>query len=93
MIRRATLTILLGAATAFAQEIPDRPEKLQFAPIRFETPRQGHESLANRRIAEQNGLIRIFRRGDRRERNAVRDRPFPHAGPGKTVPSPKTCCA
>jgi zinc protease len=39
MIRRATLTILLGAATAFAQEIPDRPEKLQFAPITFETPR------------------------------------------------------
>ena len=39
MIRRATLTILLGAATAFAQEIPDRPEKLQFAPIKFETPR------------------------------------------------------
>ena len=39
MIRGATLTILLGAATAFAQEIPDRPEKLQFAPIKFETPR------------------------------------------------------
>ena len=39
MIRRAALTILLGAATAFAQDIPDRPEKLSFAPIRFETPR------------------------------------------------------
>jgi len=39
MIRRATLTILLGVATAFAQDIPDRPEKLQFAPIKFETPR------------------------------------------------------
>lgn len=39
MIRRATIAMLLGAATAFAQEIPDRPEKLQFEPIRFETPR------------------------------------------------------
>ena len=39
MIRQVTLTILLGAATAFAQDIPDRPEKLSFAPIRFETPR------------------------------------------------------
>ena len=39
MIRRATLTILLGVATAFAQEIPDRPEKLKFEPIKFETPR------------------------------------------------------
>jgi zinc protease len=39
MVRRATLTILLGAATALAQDIPDRPEKLRFAPIRFETPR------------------------------------------------------
>jgi zinc protease len=39
MMRRATLTILLGAATAVAQDIPDRPEKLSFAPIKFETPR------------------------------------------------------
>ena len=39
MIRRATIAILLGAATAFAREIPDRPEKLKFEPIRFETPR------------------------------------------------------
>jgi len=39
MIRRATFTILLGAATALAQDIPDRPEKLRFAPIRFQTPR------------------------------------------------------
>jgi zinc protease len=39
MIRQVTLTILLGAATASAQDIPDRPEKLSFAPIRFETPR------------------------------------------------------
>jgi len=39
MIRHVTLTILLGAATAFAQDIPDWPEKLSFAPIRFETPR------------------------------------------------------
>jgi len=39
MIRQATLTVLLGAATAFAQDIPDRPEKLRFAPLRFETPR------------------------------------------------------
>jgi zinc protease len=39
MIRRTAWTILLGAATAFAQDIPDRPEKLTFAPIRFETPR------------------------------------------------------
>jgi zinc protease len=39
MIRRVTLSILLGVATAFAQEISDRPEKLQFAPIKFETPR------------------------------------------------------
>jgi len=39
MIHPATFTILLGAATAFAQDIPDRPEKLRFAPIRFETPR------------------------------------------------------
>ena len=37
MIRRATIAILLGAATAFAREIPDRPEKLKFEPIRFET--------------------------------------------------------
>jgi zinc protease len=39
MIRQATFVILLGAATALAQDIPDRPEKLQFSPIRFETPR------------------------------------------------------
>jgi len=39
MIRRATLTVLLGVTTAFAQDISDRPEKLQFAPIQFETPR------------------------------------------------------
>lgn len=39
MIRQATFVILLGAATAFAQDIPDRPEKLKFSPIRFETPR------------------------------------------------------
>jgi zinc protease len=39
MIRQATLTVLLGAATVFAQEIPDRPEKLGFAPARFDTPR------------------------------------------------------
>ncbi len=39
MIRRVTLTILLGVATAFAQNIADRPEKLNFAPIKFETPR------------------------------------------------------
>ncbi len=39
MIRHATFVILLGAATAFAQDIPDRPEKLKFSPIRFETPR------------------------------------------------------
>ena len=34
----------------------------------------------------------ISHRKDRRERKAVRDRIFSHAGPGKTVPSPKTCC-
>ena len=39
MIRRATLTILLGTATVLAQDFPDRPEKLRFAPIQFETPR------------------------------------------------------
>jgi zinc protease len=39
MIRRTALTLVLGAATAAAQDIPDRPEKLRFAPIRFETPR------------------------------------------------------
>ncbi len=39
MIRRAAVTILLGTATAFAQTIPDRPETLQFSPIKFETPR------------------------------------------------------
>jgi zinc protease len=39
MIRPATFTILLAAATAIAQDIPDRPEKLTFAAIRFETPR------------------------------------------------------
>lgn len=39
MIRRTALTLVLGAATAFSQDIPDRPEKLSFAPIRFETPR------------------------------------------------------
>ncbi len=39
MIRKVALTILLGTATAFAQTIPDRPEKLQFSPIKFETPR------------------------------------------------------
>ena len=39
MIRQAALTLVLGATTAFAQDIPDRPEKLKFPPIRFETPR------------------------------------------------------
>ena len=39
MIRQAALTLVLGATTALAQDIPDRPEKLRFAPIRFETPR------------------------------------------------------
>lgn len=39
MIRRATWAILFGATTVFAQELLDRPEKLQFKPIRFETPR------------------------------------------------------
>ena len=39
MIRQAALTLVLGATTVLAQDIPDRPEKLRFAPIRFETPR------------------------------------------------------
>lgn len=39
MIRHTALTLVLGATTAFAQDIPDRPEKLRFAPIRFEAPR------------------------------------------------------
>lgn len=39
MVRRALCTILLGATTALAQGIPDRPEKLAFAPLRFDTPR------------------------------------------------------
>ncbi len=39
MIRRTALTILLGVSTSFAQDIPDRPETLHFAPLRFETPR------------------------------------------------------
>jgi zinc protease len=39
MIRRTALTILLGVTTSFAQDIPDRPEKLRYAPLRFETPR------------------------------------------------------
>jgi zinc protease len=39
MIRRTALTILLGVTTSFAQDIPDRPEQLRFAPLRFETPR------------------------------------------------------
>jgi len=39
MIRRTALTILLGVTASFAQDIPDRPEKLRFAPLRFETPR------------------------------------------------------
>jgi zinc protease len=39
MIRPIAFTLVLGTAAAFAQDIPDRPEKLRFAPIRFETPR------------------------------------------------------
>lgn len=41
MTRRVALalTLSLGAAPAFAQAIPDRPEKLSFGPIRFDAPR------------------------------------------------------
>ncbi len=39
MIRPIAFTLVLGATAAFAQDIPGRPEKLSFAPIRFETPR------------------------------------------------------
>ena len=39
MIRPIAFTLVLGATAASAQDIPDRPEKLSFAPIRFETPR------------------------------------------------------
>jgi zinc protease len=41
MIRKATVTLLFAAASAavVAQQIPDRPEKLTFPPIKFDTPR------------------------------------------------------
>ena len=51
MIRRATMTMLLGVATVFAQDLPDRPEKLQFAPIKFDTPR-----AKDYKVKLQNGI-------------------------------------
>ena len=39
MIRKAAIPILLATTAALAQPIPDRPEKLAFAPIKFDTPR------------------------------------------------------
>jgi hypothetical protein len=39
MIRRASVTVLLAASTVLAQPIPDRPDKLVFSPIKFDTPR------------------------------------------------------
>jgi predicted Zn-dependent peptidase len=39
MIRRVVLPLLLGASCALAQGIPDRPEKLAFAPLGFQIPR------------------------------------------------------
>ncbi|HEX4824334.1 MAG TPA: pitrilysin family protein [Candidatus Polarisedimenticolaceae bacterium] len=38
MIRKA-IPVLLVATAALAQQIPDRPEKLSFSPIKFDTPR------------------------------------------------------
>jgi zinc protease len=38
MVARIALGLVLAASTAFAQ-IPDRPEKLRFDPITFQTPR------------------------------------------------------
>ncbi len=39
MMRPIAFALVLGAGSVLAQDIPDRPEKLQFPPIRFETPR------------------------------------------------------
>ncbi len=39
MIRKAAIPILIAATAALAQPIPDRPEKLSYAPIKFDTPR------------------------------------------------------
>ena len=39
MIRKAAIPIVIAATAALAQSIPDRPEKLSFSPIKFDTPR------------------------------------------------------
>ena len=39
MIRRLALTLALGASCALGQGLPDRPEKLAFAPLAFQIPR------------------------------------------------------